>query len=600
MPIRAIMEKKRVFGVNPMQRRIFLLLLAFSMGFLVLLIRLLYLQLIASGVLSGAKTGLARGAVSQREHALVLDAGRGHFYFRDASPITGEVGKGLAVFPVGDFRGEQAAASIAQILKINRAAWSAFVDGLKAPKFWTAAYAKRPYLLSPEEAQALAGLKLPFLHVLPVTVRYPENMPAQHVIGFIAEDPDKNERSRQQVGASGLERTFDAYLRGIGQEKAIIYTDGRNNPLQGLGLRISAPDNRYYPLKIITTLDAGMQTIVEEALDEAQVQEGAVVLLDAQNNDVLAMASRPRFNPYSVDPADGKWQNRALSATAPGSIFKTVIAAAALDAHVVQPQEQFFCGGELGKFHFSCWKKNGHGRINFAEAYAESCNIVFANVAERLKPQQIVAAASAFGIGQPIGWAGEQSGKVGTFRQFAGENSGQVFDSKTVVDEGAMVQTAIGQRDVRMTPLQGAFMVSVLLHGKNVNRPRIASEIRYANGLLKEKFPYRRAALAGTPISSAASQELLKDMQKVVATGTGAKLRKSAWKIAGKTGTAQVFSQGKEKTNQWFVGYFPADKPRYIISVLIKNMPKQPANAALHVTGMIVADMAATSKTAIQ
>src|SRR5690606_30762102 len=121
-------------------------------------------------------------------------------------------------------------------------------------------------------------------------------------------------------------------------------------------------------------------------------------------SDVLVMANRPNYDPLHPDPQADDWANRAIRAQVPGSIFKIVIAAAALEYRVVRPHEAFVCNGEYGKYGFRCWKPGGHGRITFREAFAKSCNIAFAHAALRLKPEQIERTADALGIGRLIGW----------------------------------------------------------------------------------------------------------------------------------------------------------------------------------------------------
>src|SRR5690606_25761519 len=207
------------------------------------------------------------------------------------------------------------------------------------------------------------------------------------------------------------------------------FTDGLNRPLYGLDRRILDTNNSYYPVQVVTTLDMELQTRVEQLLDERHITAASIVLLDPRNADVRVMANRPSYDPTRPDPHRHDWANRAIQQQIPGSIFKLVIAAAALEYGVAKPDERFMCKGDYGRYGFSCWKRDGHGHLSFQEAFAQSCNVTFAEVAKRLTPEQIRLTAWRLGIGRTIGW----TERVGSSKsrevlvQFDREESGQVF-----------------------------------------------------------------------------------------------------------------------------------------------------------------------------
>jgi cell division protein FtsI/penicillin-binding protein 2 len=162
------------------------------------------------------------------------------------------------------------------------------------------------------------------------------------------------------------------------------------------------------------------------------------------------------------------------------------------------------------------------------------------------------------------------------------EAGGRLFEPGTPRDdEGALIQTAIGQRDVRVTPLQAANMVVTLLHGGEVLSPRVVTDVTLKDGKRLQTFPSHTLISKGEGISSATARKLLSWMREVVQTGTGTSLLKAQWPLAGKSGTAQATTGSKATDNQWFIGYAPADKPKYAIAVLAAGVPSGAPNEAL-------------------
>ncbi|MEB3101987.1 peptidoglycan D,D-transpeptidase FtsI family protein [Ferviditalea candida] len=571
-----------------MKRRMFIALLILASFIFLLIGKLLSIQVLAAEHYSSGNINLLQRSVLQRSKQLILQDGRGNFYDRSLQPLTGQWRTGLAVLPdqlkLKDSGGRQG--ELSKILRTTPEQWNGFVKRLNRPAFWSESGSAVPYSLGPEQIKRIESLQIPGVVILPVQIRYSGSGAASQLIGFTGQDPKRVAELyptlisagklslSSRLGASGLEKTFDSFLQGAGPISLAYYTGADDTPLKGLSTRMIGLGNPFYPLKIVTTLDLSIQEKVERIMDRYGLQKGAVVVLDAANADVIAMASRPAFDPNHVKPQDNSWANMALKAITPGSVFKTVITAAALEEGVVKRDETFFCGGELGKYGFSCWKKGGHGRLGFEEAYAQSCNIVFAKVAERLTAQQLSSYAAKLGITVPVGWSSDSviSGK--SFRQFDSEEEGRLFDERTdSQDEGVIVQTAIGQRDVRITPLQGANLVVTLLHHGVVFRPRVVKEIRYANGLTKMRFEEQTLRGGKPAVSMMTARQILSDMELTVDHGTAQMLGTAKWNLAGKTGTAQTLDEGRrEKVNQWFTGFGPVESPRYAISVAALNL----------------------------
>ncbi|TBL81855.1 penicillin-binding protein 2 [Paenibacillus thalictri] len=586
------------------QKRIFIGLLCIALLLFALVIRLLYVQLVASRSLTDHKVDLVANSVLQREGGMILDSGRGDFYDRNGYPLTGNPLKVLVVFPVEkDFRGNrEQIASLSNILHIHSEEWERFVAQLDIPKIWTGPSAdigassrspRLPVQLTEPQMAQIESLHLPNLRIAEYKQRYTGNQLARHVIGFIGQNPDRITQQfvdqfhkgelqlTSKIGGAGLEKTLEPWLQGIGPTSISLFTDAQKRPLDGLASRMVSPNNEYYPVKAFTTLNADIQQRIETMMDKLHIKEGSVVVLDAANADVVAMASRPQFDPQQIDLTTGDWANRALKATIPGSIFKTVVAAAALEEKAASPDEVFDCEGALGKYGFTCWKKDGHGLITFREAFAESCNIVFGKLMERLNGEQLEQYARKLGLDARVGWSGTFAGQSG-IQQWDAEEGGQIFAQNTPKnDQGVLMQSAIGQRDVRVTPLQAANMVVTLLNKGEVKSPRIVESLRFQNGRLMDNFALHTLASRSNGISAETAGRLLEWMNDVVDHGTATALQQAKWHLAGKSGTGQVTTGPGETDNQWFIGYGPVEQPKYAVAVVAENVPLGAGNKSL-------------------
>lgn len=562
------------------KRRLFLLLLALSIIYVIFTIRLFWLQT-SIPIFSDQQRKVVH-SVKQRQQSIVLDSGRGHFYDRNYQPITGNIQQVIIVFPLTEEEQDHFTSdSLLEMLQVNRQVWENFRNSIAEPTVWRLPGTKTPYVLTDSDAARIRQLNEPGIVVVPYQMRYQMPQPAVHLIGFTGENPQYIQTHfqkqlekglltiRSKIGVFGLEKSFEEKIRSRGALSVSRFMFAHaSEALNGLGLRLHMPENMFYPLKVITTLDLNIQTRIEQLMETESIKEGAIVVLDVNNADIVAMASRPVFHPTELQ--QWNWENKALSATAPGSVFKTVIAAAALDQKVAKPEERFFCSGYLGKYKFKCWERSGHQWITFRQAYAKSCNITFANIMQRLTSADVERIADRLGLLQPIGWTANMKGKQ--FTQLDGEESGSVFQSERhKKEEGARIQTAIGQRDVRISPLHAANLVVTLLGDGIVKRPRIVSEIRYKDGSVKERFhPQHLSERAVSPQTARLLTEWMKD---TVYEGTGIALQKHAetWTMAGKSGTAQVMLNGRQGENQWFIGYGPVEKPKFAVAVLVQG-----------------------------
>lgn len=575
------------------KRRIFISLMAVTFIFICIVVRIAWMQLHVYEAETANGKSLVQLSVLQRERGIVLDSGRGHFYDRNGVPLTGKTVPVLVLFPIhvssrGTLEQQQ---QLANILHISYETLDRYWKQLKAPEIWRQKDSDEPYQLTEKAMNQIETLTLNGIRILPYQMRYGVTAVAKQWLGFVAEQPElvqaqaANGLNRWKttlvtpIGAAGLERTFDPFLRGVGPSTVTYFVDAAKRPLLGLDTRMTKPDNPFYPLQVITTIDSSIQTDLEAYADRAGLKKGAIVVLDAYTGDIIAMVSKPAFDPKHVDPKNTDWGNRATKALIPGSIYKIVTAAAALETVPGITQAAFECHGDYGKYGFSCWKEGGHGLQTLEEGFANSCNIVFATIGEHLAPEVLARYASMLGLSRTIGWQADTFMDQRNFKQLDGEEAGRVF-TNSPIDGGVMVQSSVGQRDVLVSPLQAANMVATLLNGGKVHAPRLVKEIRYANGQLLSALGSHLAPSPYGSVRPQTAQEIAHWMQEVVTEGTGTSLLKAKWQVAGKSGTAQVKKPGHSSTNHWFIGYGPIASPRYAVAVVSENQPVTGSNQA--------------------
>ncbi|GAB2672320.1 peptidoglycan D,D-transpeptidase FtsI family protein [Paenibacillus thermoaerophilus] len=581
----------------------------------VLLLTLFRIQVVSSRDWSARRIDLVAASVAQRRQGVELNDGRGVFTDRYGRRLTGFDDWALAVFPEAAKADEEQLSRLRSLIGAGKEQWDAFIRLAKLPAYWPGGDGtpgKTPAPLPEKTALALRALNVPGVRVVKAGRRYEPSIGARHWIGYVSEDPGRAAAEyglavsgdgprlpagAYRIGGAGLERTFDRFIRSAAPSMLYRFVDGRGEPYPGLGLRQSQPERSSAPLAVRLTMDLDIQRLAEAALDAYRVRRGAVVVLDVRTSDILAMASRPDYSPYDVNPADGRWRNQAVSAAIPGSVFKTVVAAAALEAEAAEPDEIFGCSGSLGRYGFHCWKPHGHGILTFREGFAQSCNLVFAEAMRRLTTGQLERMAAQLGIGRRVGWSEDG------WMQLDGEDAGQLFGSGTDKDDdGVRVQTAIGQRDVRMTPLQGAQLAAMIARGGSALEARSATEVRFAGGRLLRRFePHALAGPHGRGgISPAVARTLREWMRDVVLEGTGQALQRARWPLAGKSGTAVEPSArtadgraGEQLEHHWFIGYGPADRPRYAVAVLAADVKAGSGHRAVPLFGRVMDGLAA-------
>lgn len=596
-------------------RRLFSGLLILCGAVVILIVRLAWVQLVMKNQhVPGNKYSLAKMAEIQSEREVVLDTGRGRLFDRKGVPLAGETIWTAALFPQEEQAAEAEAEvqaepnergplhRLADILGVSYEQLMQRRNELKEPLLWPSPQGKAPLALSPAQASEVNRLGIDGVTVLPFARRYDGHLSGGQWLGYLSEVNPKAQNKLPpaglrvpKAGTDGLEKTLEPLLQGVGHTEASVQVDARGNRLPEIPIKVRAPGNPYYPLSFYTTIDKGLQTEIEKLAVQAGMKEGAIVVLDAASGDIAAMVSLPLYQPDRISPEGGEWNNRALQEAVPGSIFKIVTAAAALEAGATSPGETFVCSDQPDRYGLTCPLGKKHGALTLAQGFAVSSNPVFATLAERLSSAQLQSAALALGLGREIGWQSPDTLGLPLLKPLAGEQHGTIFTSLLPGDSGARVQTAIGQRDVRMTPLQAANLVVTLLHGGEVHAPRILQKVTFANGQKLQDLPGHLAPSPAGRVSPATTRLLLSWLRGVVTGGTGRSLQRAVWPLAGKSGTAQTTVKGLPRNNQWFIGYGPLDKPRYTVAVSVQNVAPGSPHLATKLFGQVFDLLASSS-----
>ena len=442
--------------------------------------------------------------------------------------------------------------------------------------------------------------------------RYRTGLQTAHVLGYINEmTPAEYERLREDgykmgdfIGRAGIERTFERELRGIdGVERVVVDAKGRRMPEERS--RVLLGDDRGEPPQpghtLVLSIDADLQRVAEESFAALQGVEGAVVAVEVKTGFVLAMASYPAYDPNLVSgriTAEEKraldtdklqpWVNRAIAQQyPPGSTFKVTTALAGFRSGELTPSRRIHCGGSfhLGSAVWRCWRLSGHGSMNVHQAIQQSCDVFFYTIGWDVGIDGLADAAHLLGYGALTGidLDNEVPGIIGDTKYYLRRPEG--------VQKGFVVNNAIGQGDIVVTPLQQAFAYATIANGGTLYAPQLVREVRDQDGRVVHHFdPVARWKIQAP---AGALEEIRSGLQAVCeqgGTAYGLHFRReppgmaewvsnSGIKLAGKTGTAQVTKMDKvikkmneleygQRDHAWFVSYAPASDAEIAVAVI--------------------------------
>ncbi len=373
--------------------------------------------------------------------------------------------------------------------------------------------------------------------------RYEDEQIAVHLIGYVS--------GEDRVGASGLEKMFQYRLSGAGA-KLLMMGNGIGAPIGGIGVSQTTGRTFIDPSAVVTTIDSALQEKVERVLKEKNIS-GAVVVMKPGSGQILAMASAPTFNPNQVEDylfsGQGELVNKATQGLyPPGSVFKIVVAAAALESGASDLDETYDCTGtaEVGGVKLVCDDHpKGHGTVDFEEAFAMSCNGFFAHLAEKTGDENIAEMAQRMGFGKAVisGFPDEEEGQLPAESERGGRG---------------LSNFAIGQGSLLVTPLQIAKMTNIIASGG----------VDYQTTLL---MGGEGEADKGVRVMNEVTARKIGTMMEAVCEKGTASGGIFHTKGAGKTGSAEAGEDETYTVHGWFTGYFPVDSPEYTVTVIAEN-----------------------------
>ncbi|MDO4341552.1 MAG: stage V sporulation protein D [bacterium] len=527
------------------QKRIKFVLYLIILIFIIIIFRIFYIQVFSKNKLDD----LANNLWSRN---LPILADRGNITDRNGVILAGNITTtSLIVVPVQIKNKEEVAENLAKILETD------YLNIYSHLTKHTSVERIHPEgrRLSYEKAEAINKLNYDGVYLLKESKRYyPYDNVLSHVLGYVGID---------NQGLSGIELEYDNYLKGS-DGKIKYYSDGK-------GLRLNLSEVYDEPVagnNIALTIDINIQNVAERELDNVMTKynpENALVLvMDPNTGEIIAMASRPNFNPNNYQNYDLETINRNLPiwmSYEPGSTFKIITLASAINENKVNLfEDKFYDNGSITveNARIKCWKSGGHGAESFLNVVENSCNPGFVVLGQRLGTDLLYSYLEKFGFGTKTGidLNGESKGIM-----FKKENMGPVETATTAFGQG-----------ISVTPIQQVRGVSAAINGGKLYTPYIVKSI--SESQTNEMIVLNQPKFNGSVITEETSSLVRYALESVVANGTGKNAYIENYRVGGKTGTAQKVKDGRYMVGNYilsFVGFLPADKPDYVVYVAINN-----------------------------
>ncbi|MCL1848330.1 MAG: penicillin-binding transpeptidase domain-containing protein [Clostridiales bacterium] len=528
------------------KRRIQIILVIASLAFAGLFGRLAWIQLYKGAEYENL-------AFEHRYNQVTLDAMRGFIYDAKGRPLAISVMTDTVIAnPIEVFKSgkvDQISAQLAEILEMDKEALrKKFSDNEKR---WFM-YVKRK--VQEDKAKAIRALKLPGISFQDEAMRvYPKGPLLANFLGFVGTDNN---------GLSGLEISYDSILSGTpGRLMLEQDTRGRNIPATVQKL-IPSQDGA----SIVLTIDETVQYILEReiaaAVEKYRPEKMGILAMEPKTGRILGMAQYPTFDPNHFNEyGQQDWRNILVSDVyEPGSTFKTVVMAGAIEEGIVSLNDQFTCSGtiKLTAGTMQCWRGLPHGRQTFVEGVQNSCNPMFIDIGLKMGRDTFYKYLNGFGFGRKTGI------------DLAGEAAGILVPQRTC-RELDLASMSIGQSNA-VTPLQLLNAFCAIANGGSLMKPQIVKEIQDSEGnVLQEIAP----EVIRQVISQATSDRVMGVLETVVSSGTGKTAYIEGYRVGGKTGTAQKVISGKgyaeHESIVSFMGVAPVNDPQVACLVMMDN-----------------------------
>ncbi|MDO5793201.1 MAG: stage V sporulation protein D [Turicibacter sp.] len=527
------------------QRRLVLLLSIVLIYFIALFIRLGYLQIFNSGTLVDRAEGLW-------SHNLPIEGQRGIIYDRNHETIVdNEVAPSVIVIPRQVTDVERTSEVLAEVLEVSVEEANRHVT----QKVLIERIQPEGRKLSLEQVQAIQEANLDGVYLVNDVKRsYPYGSLLAHTLGFTGID---------NQGITGLEYVYNDYLMG---ENGVwkYFSDTKGNSLPQFSDDYASASRG---LDMELTIDLHLQEILEREFDNAVAKyspdQMIGLIMDPNTGEILAMASRPTYEPENYQDYDQEIYNRNLpiwSTYEPGSTFKIVTYSAALEEGVMKLEDRFFDPGYaiVDGVRIRDWKAGGHGDQSMLEVIMNSCNPGFIELGQRLGKEKLFEYIRAYGFNEKTGV------------DMLGESQGIIFNPDNIGNV-ELATSSFGQGN-SVTPIQLVTAVSAAVNGGNLMQPYIVKRMLhpYTNEVLYEREPSVKRRV----ISEETSETMRYALEMVGSQGSGKSAYIDGYRVGGKTGTAQKAKDGAYISGEYilsFVGIAPMDDPKLVVYVAIDN-----------------------------
>ena len=548
------------------KKRIIFIASGFTLLFIFMIARLLYVQLFMSDEIK-------EKALQTWLRDIPYAAERGHILDRNGKEIVRNVySPTLLLIPAQIKNKEEAAKEIASIINMSEEKAYEYVT----KQAMNVIVHPEGRKLSEEQVTAIQALRMDGVYIAKDTKRhYPFGKQLAHITGFVGIDND---------GLTGLELQYDDKLQG--KNGALSYfSDAKGNRIAYKNDFYNKPINGNH---LVTTIDMQIQQIVEKELDKASLlynpDQMIAIVVDPNNGEVLSMASRPDFHPSEFQQVPQSVYNRNLpiwSTYEPGSTFKIITLAAALEEEKMDlEKDTFFDRGSIkvAGANLRCWKAGGHKEQSMLEVVENSCNPGFVHIGQLLGKEKLFEYIRAFGFGEKTGI------------DLSGEGTGILFKEENV-GPVELATTSFGQ-GVSVTPIQQVMAVSAAVNGGVLYEPYFAKQ--WIDPETKEVIATHKPVKKRRVLSEDTSKHVREALESVVANGTGRPAYVEGYRVGGKTGTAQkVGKDGAYMKDNYilsFIGFAPADEPEVVVYVAVDN-PKNTVQFGGVVTAPIVGNI---------
>lgn len=532
-----------------MGRRLSLIFVFFLLFFGFILVRLFFLQVISFDNLAGL-------AQKQRSSSIPIPASRGRIFASDGSPLViNQKTYGIFLEPQNIKDQKNLVNTLAKELDISAASISGKLD--KTSLVWIPLVHQIPE----KKKEEIDAYKLPGVGFMDEAKRYyPESSMAAHLLGFVGKNG-----SGEDQGYFGVEGYYDQQLRG--RDGSILQEiDPAGNPILSADRRrTSAENGRDLKLYLDKTIQFIAETQLKKGIEKYGAKGGSVIIMDPKTGGILAMASFPSYDPDEfVKYPEELYKNPVVSTSyEPGSTFKVLIMAAAINEGKIKPNTVLDENGpvEIGDYTINTWNQKYHGKITATQVLDYSSNVGMVDIGKRLDHNVLLDYVKNYGFGTPTGIDLQEE----TSPDLRPKNKWYEIDYATA---------SFGQ-GIAVTPLQMITAVASIANQGKMMEPHVVKEIKLADGSSLPILPKETRQVFKPEVASV----LTEMMVSAVDNGETRVIKPAGFRIAGKTGTAQIPIAGhydSTKTITSFVGFAPVDNPAFVMLVTLREPTSSP------------------------